>query len=160
ALPAAIRADLALLRAQVALLAGDGARAAAAVATIDPRGRAADALVDARATALEAAACLARLPVDRRRAARLAIAAIRRARTAELPEAEAQARAALSAARFKEYPGRVNAPAPRALDPSANAEEPHALWAWLADVAAGAPRDEAALALARLLVQRHRAERV
>jgi DNA-binding NtrC family response regulator/tetratricopeptide (TPR) repeat protein len=158
ALPAAVRADLAILRAQVALLEGDGARAAAAIAALDPAARSGDALVDARALAIEAAAFLARLPVDRRRAARTAIAAARRARAAGLPEAEEQALAVLRDARRRRaatrYPAAVSAPPVREIDAAEGT-----LWAWLGEVAGGAPRDEAATALARIVAKAHGAER-
>ncbi|APR85637.1 two component, sigma54 specific, transcriptional regulator, Fis family protein [Minicystis rosea] len=156
ALPAAVRADLAILRAQVALLTGDGARAVAALDELDPTARAGDALIDARALAIEAEAILARLPVDRRGAARRAIAAVRRARAAGLPETEAQGLAALRAARERaggvRYAARVSEP--REIDGGGEA-----LWGFLGVMAAGATRDEAAAALARLVAQAHGAER-
>jgi DNA-binding NtrC family response regulator len=99
AVPQAIRADLALLRAEIALLEGDAPRARAAIAECDPALRAEDALVDGRARTLEARAILASLPADRRKAARTAIEAIRLARRAGMPEIEAQARAVLLDAR-------------------------------------------------------------
>ena len=156
ALPVAVRADLGILRAQVALLEGDGGRALVCIGALDAAARAGDALVDARALAIEAAACLAMLPVDRRRAAKLAVAAVRRAREAGLPEAEAQALAALRAARggreaAPRYAGPVDAPPHRDADP--------ALWAWLGELSSGAPRGEAALALARLVGKSSGAER-
>jgi serine/threonine-protein kinase PknK len=49
ALPSAVRADLVILRAQVALLEHDGARALAELSALAPKERAADALIDARA---------------------------------------------------------------------------------------------------------------
>jgi two-component system response regulator HydG len=156
ALPAAVRADLGILRAQVALLEGDGARALQAIGALDREARGGDALVDARALAIEAGACLALLPVDRRRAAKLAVAAVRRAREAGLPEAEAQAVAALRAARGRpaaapRYAGPVDAPPHRDADA--------ALWAWLGELSSGLPRAEAAMALARLVGSSGGAER-
>jgi transcriptional regulator with AAA-type ATPase domain/tRNA A-37 threonylcarbamoyl transferase component Bud32 len=157
ALPAAIQADLVILRAEVALLERAGARAIAALATLDPALRAANALVDARAFAIEASAHLATLPVDTRRAARLAIAGVRRARGAALPEAEAEALAALGAARA----GRAFRYAPPMTSDEARAptgaDDP--LWAWLAQLAGGASPGSAAIDLARLLAAAHGAER-
>jgi DNA-binding NtrC family response regulator/tetratricopeptide (TPR) repeat protein len=158
ALPAAVRADLVLLRAQVALLEGDGARARRALAGLDPATRAGDALVDARALAIEAEALLATLPVDRRAAARAAVAAMRRARGGGLPEAEAQALAVLRAARGRRgavrYAAAVSPGAPREIE-----EGGGPLWGWLAALAGGAPRGEAAPALLRLVARAHGAER-
>ncbi len=99
AVPPAIAADLALLRAEIALLDGEASEARAALARIDPALRAEDAFVDGRALALTGRTHLAALPVDRRAAARAAIAALRRARAAGLPDVEAQARAVLADAR-------------------------------------------------------------
>jgi transcriptional regulator with AAA-type ATPase domain len=157
ALPAAIRADLVILRAEVALLERSGERAIAALATLDPAERAANALVDARALAIEASAHLATLPVDARRAARLAIQGARRARAAALPEAELEALTALRAARaaraFRYAPPMTSDEA-RTLP---GADEP--LWAWLAQLATGASPGGAAIELARLLAAAHGAER-
>jgi transcriptional regulator with AAA-type ATPase domain/tetratricopeptide (TPR) repeat protein len=188
-LPAAVRADLAILRAQVALLEGDGPRALTAIGALDAEARTGDALTDARALAIEAAAHLATLPVDRRRAARLAVTAIRRAREAGLPEAEAQATAALRAARRaparqgvwgggswgsgpygtaagdpQRSPPNVTRALGYAAPMTAPAPNPperrdEALWRWLGDLAGGAPREASAAALARLLAEAHGAER-
>jgi DNA-binding NtrC family response regulator len=156
--PPVVRADLLLLRAQVALLEGDGRGAVSAIARIDPRVRAEQALVDTRARVLEAEGHLATLPADRRRAARLAIDALRRARRAELPDLQAEALAAFRAARAKpraaeraalRYPARVG---------DANgADDAH--WQWLADLAGGRDVEEAALALARIVAVECGAER-
>jgi len=157
ALPAAIRGDLVILRAEVALLEGAGARALAALATLDPALRLANALIDARASSIAAGAHLATLPVDVRRAARLAVAALRRARAAGLPDAEAEALAALRAARARRavrYAPPMNPDDARSLP---GADEP--LWAWLGELAAGASPGGAAIALARLLGAAHGAER-
>jgi serine/threonine-protein kinase PknK len=99
AVPAAVRADLVLLGAEIALLEGDGRGAVDALASLDAELRASDALVDARAHVLEARGLLATLPADRRGAARCAIRALRRARTAGLADAETEAADALRAAR-------------------------------------------------------------
>ncbi|CAN93376.1 serine/threonine-protein kinase [Sorangium cellulosum So ce56] len=106
-LPAAIQADLVIARANVALLDGDGRRALAALAALDPGVRANDPLVDARAQVAEAQAYLTKLPAEPRRAARGAIRAARRARAAMLAEVEAQALDVLRSAR----PGARRAPA-------------------------------------------------
>lgn len=99
AVPQAIRADLTLLRAETALLEGDATRARAALAEIDPALRSSDSLIDGRARTLEARTLLVSLPIDRRKAARTAIEAMRTARSAGMPEIEAQARAVLMEAR-------------------------------------------------------------
>jgi transcriptional regulator with AAA-type ATPase domain len=157
ALPASIRADLVILRAEVALLERAGAKAVAVLATLDPALRAANALVDARGLAIEASAHLATLPVDARRAARLAIAGMRRARGAALPEAEAEALAVLRAARagsaFR-YAPPMSSDEARSIP---SADEP--LWAWLAGLAGGASPGSAAVDLARILCAAHDAER-
>ncbi len=100
ALPAAIRADLVILRAEVALLEGAGRGRSR------PWRRSSPSCADrtrssTRASSLAASAHLALLPVDARRAARLALAGARRARAAGLPDAEAEAIAALRAARTR-----------------------------------------------------------
>jgi serine/threonine-protein kinase PknK len=165
-LPAAVRADLAILHAEVALLEGDGARALAATAGIEEALRESDPLIHARALVIEANAHLARLPVDARRAARLAIAAIRSARRTSLPEALTQALAALKAAlsrRARRALPRTSSPLkppplPRPSPPSPPAED-EAIWTWLSELAAGAPPSGAAIALARLIARKHAAER-
>ncbi|MFO0757580.1 MAG: sigma 54-interacting transcriptional regulator [Byssovorax sp.] len=157
ALPAAVRADLAILKAQVALLEGDGPGALAALGELSAELRAADPLVDARALAAEAEAHLLALPVDARRAARLAIAAIRRSRGAGLPEAEAQGAAVLRAARRRSAP-RYAGPMSSGTD-AARAEVDDPWWSFLAELAAGASRDDAALSLARRLAAAQGAER-
>ncbi|XYI02080.1 sigma 54-interacting transcriptional regulator [Sorangium sp. So ce1128] len=111
-LPAAIQADLVIARASVALLDGDGARALAALAALDPGVRASDPLVDARAQVAEAQAYLTKLPAEPRRAARGAIRAARRARAAMLAEVEAQALDVLRSARqgVRRAPAAATAP--------------------------------------------------
>ncbi len=69
ALPAAVRQDLAILRAEIAVAEGDGRFALEALDALDPSARKNDALTDARAHVLEARAHLAKLPADHRRAA-------------------------------------------------------------------------------------------
>ncbi len=97
--PPLIAADLCVVRAQAALLDGDGARALAAVASLSRAARDSDALLDARAELVEAGALLAKVPAAPRRAARASLAIVRKARSAKLPEIESQAWALLARAR-------------------------------------------------------------
>lgn len=99
AVPAAVRADLVLMTAQIALLEGDGRAAIEALEALDPAVRESDAMVDARAHVVHARGLLASLPANRRGAAREAIVAIRRARAASLVDTEREAIAALRTAR-------------------------------------------------------------
>jgi serine/threonine-protein kinase PknK len=147
-----VTADLALLRAQVALLQGDGRSALAALARIPDAVRAEQALVDARARVLQARARLAMLPADARQASRLAIAAIRRARAAALPEVERDAIDALHEAR------RPRSYAPE-VTPGPGGSDDSSVWAWLDSVGAGCDAEDAALALCQLIVERSGAER-
>ncbi|WP_437802585.1 sigma 54-interacting transcriptional regulator [Sorangium sp. So ce693] len=164
-LPAAIQADLVIARANVALLDGDGPRALAALAALDPGVRANDPLVDARAQVAEAQVYLTKLPAEPRRAARGAIRAARRARAAMLAEVEAQALDVLRSAR-PGAPAAGSAYAGRGMTAAASGED-EALWAWLASVAAAGDgargtadgAAEAAIGLARALVQQSGAER-
>ena len=134
------------------LLEGDGLAALAAVGQIDKSLRESDALVDSRALIAEARAHLALLPVDRKRAARLAVLAIRRSRAGQLPEAEQDAKMALAAARAssktgatgKRYDERV------VVTPIASQDEP--AWQWMASVGEGISVADAAFQLARLAV--------
>ncbi|WP_437840151.1 sigma 54-interacting transcriptional regulator [Sorangium sp. So ce1153] len=187
-LPAAIQADLVIARANVALLDGDGARALAALAALSEGVRASDPLVDARAQVAEAQVYLARLPAEPRRAARGAIRAARRARAATLAEVEAQALDVLRSARQGARPAlaaaaaqggaRVAQGAPAAAGGAyagpgmaaaggayagpgmaAASGEDDALWAWLASVATADGAADAAVGLARALVQQSGAER-
>jgi DNA-binding NtrC family response regulator/tetratricopeptide (TPR) repeat protein len=157
AVPSAVRADLAVLRAATCLLEGDGAAALTALLAIDPGLRENDALVDARALVAEARAHLALLPVDRRRAAVLAVRAIRRGRAAQLPEVEQDAKAVLSAARSsakaKRTPGRYD------IGVAATGPVEDLTWKWLASFGEGAAVGDAAFGLAQLAVTQSRAER-
>jgi transcriptional regulator with AAA-type ATPase domain len=155
ALPAAIRADLALLRAEVALLEGQGDRAVAALETIDAATREGDPLIDLRAQTIAASARLARLPADARGAARGAIKAARAARRAALPEVEASALNVVRAARAARRTQAAEYHAPMPASPGADS----ALWAWIAALGAGADVDEAALDLAQLVLRSVGAER-
>jgi DNA-binding NtrC family response regulator/tetratricopeptide (TPR) repeat protein len=159
ALPAPVQADLCLLRAQIALREGDGARALAAVGALDPALREADALIDGRALATEASARLATLPADPRGAARLAVRALRRAREAGLADVHAPALDALRAARSRRATPRIAEPGYAPAMPAAGAPTDDDAWRWLGEVAGGADADAAALDLARLIVRRCRAER-
>lgn len=151
ALPAPIRADLTLLHAEVAVLGGDGQTALKLLAQLDSKLRASDALIDTRTLILESRASLVRLPKDRVRAAKLAIAAIRRARAAKLAEMEAEAATALHEARRRSIPQRSM--------PTTSSSSSYA-WNWLATLSTGQDHDEAAASLARLILEASAAERV
>jgi DNA-binding NtrC family response regulator/tetratricopeptide (TPR) repeat protein len=150
ALPAPVRSDLALLRAEIALLDGDGRGALGALATLDAATRAADPLVFGRTLVIEARAKLCTLPAAPRAAARLAIRAARHARREALPEIESAALEALRAARATRKM--------RYEDPPMAASDDKA-FAALERVAEGAPLADCAHALARALVAEARAER-
>lgn len=152
--PPAVRADLCLLRGQIALLAGDARRAQHALEQLDPSLREGDAMIDARARLIEAGSALASLPAAPRRAARLAAAAARVARRASLSELEAQAWQLLERARQRQ---RL-APAPGYTPRMSEGES--ALWGWLEQVAAGLEPEAAVLDLLRALRQATGAERV
>lgn len=152
AVPKTVRADLALLRAEIALAEGDGDAARRALALIDAGLRAEDALVDARAFVLDARARLLVLPVDRRGAARTAIAALRRARTSGLPDAAKEAEAALRDARRS---GRERV---REKEEEPVMTDDAKLWDLLATLGE-ADADTAAVALARMIVAEAGAER-
>jgi len=152
--PPMVRADLALLRGQSALLDGDGARALAALSELDPALRAADPLLDTRALLIWGGAQLAALPAAPRVAARAAIRAVRAARSARLFEIEAQGLALLRRARKP-----LNAlPEPRYAGAMPDRDAP--LWSWLNAAASDLPRGEAVLRLLRLLRELCGAERV
>ena len=127
--PPSVRADLALLRGQLALLHGDGAGARAALQELDSALRESDAMIDARATLIEAESWLASLPAAPRRAARLALAAIRVARAGRLSELETQALALLRNVRQ----GAAKREVTRYADAVVDAEP--AIWTWLEQVA-------------------------
>jgi transcriptional regulator with AAA-type ATPase domain len=99
ALPAGVRLDLTLVRAEIALLSGAGAAAMGILTDLAEGERRDDARVDARAWLVESEACLAIMPVEKRRAARAAIRGMRRARAAKDAELTARARAAVERAR-------------------------------------------------------------
>jgi len=152
--PPMVRADLALLRGQSALLDGDGARALVALSEVDPALRQSDPLLDTRALLIGAGAQLASLPAAPRTAARSAIRAARAARAARLFEVEAEALALLRRARKP-----LNAaPAPRYAAAMPDRDAP--LWSWLNDAASGLPRADAVVRLLRQLRATSGAERV
>lgn len=151
-LPQPIRADLAILQAEAALLVGDGQTAAAMLERIDPALRTTDALVDTRVIVLESRCCLARLPIAKHHAARLAVQAIRRARAAKLGEMENEALVALRTARMhrRSQVRPMSITSPTELD----------VWPWLSTISSGLGFDDAATSLARLVLQSSGAERV
>ncbi|MBS2014166.1 MAG: sigma 54-interacting transcriptional regulator [Deltaproteobacteria bacterium] len=154
ALPGSVRSDLAILRAAIALLEGNGEAARVALGALTTTARSGDALTDARALVIEARSWLASLPVDRRQSARCAVAALRRARAAGLPEAERDARAALRRARE-----RANA-TPRSPLPETGASMEEAVWEVLERMAHAEDVDAVLGALASHVVAEARAERV
>ncbi len=86
--PASVRADLLILRAEVALLRGAPVDALAAVSEVPLSLAEGDAMVRAKVALVRAEAALERVPVDGARAAREAIAAVRAARRGELADLE------------------------------------------------------------------------
>ncbi|MBI3205415.1 MAG: sigma 54-interacting transcriptional regulator [Myxococcales bacterium] len=152
--PKPVHADLALLRAELALVDGDGQRALAALGAVREDLLAEDALLAARALTLRARAHLCTLPADRKLAARTAIRAARRARTAGLPEPERRALAVFAEAR-RRFTSAPPTSYPR--DPVAGDD---ALWAFLATASTAAGAEAAALALCRWVVEASGAERV
>ncbi len=152
-LPASVRVDLALVRAEIALLEGDGEGAARALEAVGAADRTDDALTDARALVLEAKIFLTCVPVERRAAARKAVAAIRRARAGGLPEPERDAKAVLLSARRR--PGA--APVASTYAPSVESDD--AAWSWLAGLTEAPSVAAACLDLARLVVRESGAER-
>ncbi len=162
AVPGAVAADLCILRAEAAVLEGDGAAALRGLGALAPATRSQDALVDARAWVVEARAHLSCVPASRRWAARAAVAAVRRARTVSLPEPEAQGLAVLRQVRSRRapviLPALLNQVHPGAMETTERPDE-SALWAWLERVGEGQPREEAALDLARSINAHTGAER-
>jgi transcriptional regulator with AAA-type ATPase domain/tetratricopeptide (TPR) repeat protein len=151
--PPLVRADLALLSGQIALLDGDGLRALSALRDVDSSLRGRDPLLDTRSILVEAGARLAQLPAEPRAAARLAVRAARAARLARLPEIEAQALALLRRARNKP---NIVARA-RYAEPMEHGEAP--LWSWLSDAASGTPREAAIVGLLKQVRELAGAER-
>ncbi len=163
ALPPAVRADLALLRAEIGLEDGDGRAALAALDALDTSLRADDALIDARAHVLTSRAFMAMVPPEPRRAARAAVAALRRSREAALAEQEAAAAIALTQARTRArsaarcYEARAMPVSATPATPSTPRDAP--LWAWLVELGNGAPVDGAGTSLALAIVRAAGAER-
>ncbi len=151
--PPVVRADLAIVRAQAALLAGDAQRARAALETLDRGLCEGDPLLQARARVVEAGALLASLPAEPRRAARLAVQVVRAARAARLPEVEAQALALLRTARAQ----RATTPGPGYDRPMHDGSAE--LWSWLAELASGVSGEPVVLELLRVLRRLTGAER-
>ena len=148
--PRPVHADLALLRAELCLLDGDGGRALAHVERVDAGD---DALLATRSLTLKARGHLCALPADRRLAARTALAAARRARAAGLPEPEARALSVLREAR------RVASVASRGYASGEHMPADTQLWSFLATLAGCEAREPAALALCRWVVEASGAER-
>ncbi|MDI1446860.1 sigma 54-interacting transcriptional regulator [Polyangium sp. 6x1] len=159
-LPAVVRADLSILRARIRARAGDGAGALVALGELSAEARARDALVDVRACVAEVEARLATLPAEPRRAARIAIGALRRARTAELVEGASEAREALWHALAARRPVPFGGPEGDGYARGMAADDAgdEALWDFLAAATRTHP-DELGFDLARRIVSRAGAER-
>ena len=153
-LPVPVRADLILLRAELALLEGDAKVALGELAKLPSETRQGDTLVDLRACVIEAKAALVQLPADRRRAGRLAVAVIRRARAAQLAEPERRAWNVLREAR-KSRAARPSAK----LGYDADVADGDVVFQWLESVGRGARPEDATIALAKLLCAESGAER-
>jgi serine/threonine-protein kinase PknK len=152
--PPSVRADLGILRGQLALASGNAEQARMALAALDPALREKDAMIDARARLVEAGALLASLPASPRAAARLAIAATRAARRAQLPEVEAQSLALLRRAR------QTTTAAPLERYTGGMADEQPSVWSWLERVATGTGAEPALAELLATLQGASGAERV
>jgi DNA-binding NtrC family response regulator len=165
AAPAMVRADLGLLRAETALLNGDGAGALEILTRLDAQLLASDSSLQVKALLVDAEARLHLLPAEPRRAARLAIRALRLARTARHGALSERASKLLARARTrprasrKSYDRAVEAVRiqPESVASQSPAERPE--WDWLREIARGASAQEAWLSLCRLVVAETRAER-
>ncbi|MEZ4219702.1 MAG: sigma 54-interacting transcriptional regulator [Polyangiaceae bacterium] len=152
-LPEPVRADLAILRSELSLLRGDAVGGRRELESIEADLRASDLTVDLKVRVLEARAHLVQLPADPRRAARLAVDVVRRARQAQLPEPERRALRVLADARARQ--GR-----PRArVRYDVRVQQDDALFDWLATFGRGAARQELVHALASLICRSSGAER-
>lgn len=151
--PPSVRADLCILRGQLALATGDGRAARLAVEALDPALRQSDVMIDARARVVEAGSLLASLPADPRGAAKLALQAARAARKGRLTEVEQQALELLRTARKRGQHGQ-----PRRYTASVDGEA--SLWCWLEAVSAGAEAEPSVNELLRALREISGAERV
>ena len=150
--PASVRADLLLLRAEVALLRGAPADALAAVNEVPQTLLEGDAMVAAKVALVRAEAALQRVPVDGIRAARAAIDAVRAARRGELTELADRGVRLLHRARGRDD-GAIRRMAPAAPSgplPSMMVQLP------LLELARGGDRPQALLAAA---VRQWKAER-
>jgi DNA-binding NtrC family response regulator/tetratricopeptide (TPR) repeat protein len=114
--PAAVRADAALVRAELALSAQDRSAFDAALASIEPALRAGDAQVDTSCVILLARAALA-MSGSPLSAARLAIDAVRRARAASLVLAAREAVQVLQAALARRHSAPRTGRSPDNHDP-------------------------------------------
>jgi DNA-binding NtrC family response regulator len=137
AVPVPVRADLHLLDAELALLSGAHAKVARALAELEPELRMRDALVDARALALEAEVELGQ--GRRKRAVGTSLRAVRRARSAQISHLEGRAWGIFREARMK--------------------GPPRSLVAWLDTTAGSASRETSERALLSALVTSTGAER-
>ncbi len=155
ALPSAVRADLVLLRAQIALAEGDATATLGVVEELDLELRSNDAMVDARALVLAAEANLALLPPDRRRAARWAIRGLRRARVAGLGELERSAARVLRRSRR----GADKKEDHKAMS-KVSGEQEEEVWRLLAHLAEGGDVGSAASMLSAWVLRASAAERV
>ncbi len=137
AVPVPVRADLHLIEAELALRAFDPASVARALGELDPELRTRDALVDARALAIEAEAELGR--GRRKLAARIGLRAVKRARDARISHLEGRAWGIFREARMK--------------------GPPRSLLAWLDTTAGSTDRASSERALLAALVTATGAER-
>jgi DNA-binding NtrC family response regulator/Tfp pilus assembly protein PilF len=155
-LPVPVRADLVLLRSELALLEGDARRALSELANLSADTRTDDTAVDLRACVLEAKAAMVQLPADRKRALRLALSVIRRARKIELAEPERRAWALVRDVRKARKTAAKQRPVQVRYDDDVGVD---AIFQWLGSVGQGARAGDAAVALARLLCDASGAER-
>ncbi len=155
-LPVPVRADLLLLRSELALLEGDARRGLSELARLPADTRTGDPAVDLRACVLEARAALVQLPADRKRASKLAVSVIRRARKLELAEPERRAWVLLREVRR----GRKTTGKPGGSEVRYDADVGvDAIFEWLDGVARGTSAEDAGVALAQLLCRGSGAER-
>jgi DNA-binding NtrC family response regulator len=159
-LPPLVAIEVGVLRADLLARAGDGNGALAALGAIDPAARRDDPALQARVELAIARARLAALPADVRGAIRAALAAHSSARRARLGHLARDA-AGLVKATWAMRARRASTRPPSAARVSRTMDE--ALWQWIDALAAGpagVSLEEAALELARLVLERARAERV
>lgn len=152
ALPAPVRADLTLALATADVLEGQGAVAIRSVSALDAALRRDDALLDARAWLVTGRAHLATLPADRRAAARAAIAALARAKVADLKEIVRPATELLRSARSARVKKEETKMA-STVDPYA------ALWDAAARMSLASSEEQAAQAVLATVLEVSKAER-